>query len=666
MGTTPPGRRRSPASRKEPLPLPSDTSLPEARRPRAGRRSDLAWLGLAAAVYLGLTLVYLRPIWRLAGSHLTPDPGDPVFVLDLLKWGVHQARLGFPNFWNAPFFYPTRGVTALSDNLLGPALAAASLRAIDPNPLLAYNLIFAASFVLSGWSVFYVLRRSGSAPLAALLGGAIFAFSPFRWDQLSHLQLLLAGLVPLVLWSWDRLLAAPSFRRAAGFVALYALHLSGGLYLAYMIHVPLAVLLANRLAAPGGRALLGRRAMRVLLPTLALCAALSAALFWPYARVARELGLERSGGDVRRFGASLASFATPARLNLYAGLFPEELRRFENSLFAGFLPTVLAAVALAAALGRHRAPARRPLAPRQRWVLGGLLATAALGYALGERTTWRQHGSYGLPFLLFAGGLLGWLYLRRRWAGGWPWRCAEMDVWWRGLLFSALACVLLAHPLVYAELMRVVPGMKGMRVPARFYAFVSFALACAAARGFAELRARLAAPAARRAFGALVAAVLLVELAPRPLPWIPIEPESRFPPVYRWLAGRGDLAAYVELPFGAAPYTEAAVIYHDTLVWRPLVNGYSGYLPPPYVALRVAGCFPLPEGRALDLLRGWGVSHVLLHTAALDRRWERRLVRQWEAAGNGIVLYDDGADRVYRLLPPARGAQLVPRARGSS
>lgn len=655
------------------MPLPSDTSLPEARRPRSGpqsrRRSNLGWLALAAAVYLVLTLIYLRPIWRLAGSHLAPDPGDPVFNLDVLKWGIHQARLGFPDFWNAPFFYPTRGVITLSDHLLGPALAAASFRAVVPNPVAAYNLIFAASFILCGLSVFYVLRRSGLAPLPALLGGTIFAFSPYRWDQLSHLQMLLAGLVPLVLWSWDRLLAAPSWRRAAGFVALYALHLSGGNYLAYMIHVPLAVLLLNRLAAPGGRALLGRRGMRVLLPAVALCAGLSAALFWPYVRVARELGLERSGNEVRRFGASLASFVTPSERNLYAGLFPDALRRHENSLFAGFLPTALAALALAAALGRHRSrrsEAWAPLAPRQRWALGGLLAAAALGYALGERATWMERGSYHLPFVLFAGGLLGWLLLRRRW-GGWPWRLGEMDVWWRGLLLSALACILLAHPLVYTVLMRVVPGMKGMRVPARFYVFVSFALACAAARGFAELRARLSTPLARRAFGALVAAALLIELAPRPLPWISIEPESRFPPVYRWLAGRGDLRAYVELPFGDDPSAEATAVYHDSLAWRPLVNGYSGYLPPAYLALRDAGCFPLPEGKALDLLHGWGVTHVLLHTAALDRRWERRFVRQWESAGKGIVVYDDGADRVYRLLAPVRDANrsgVAPLSRG--
>jgi len=113
---------------------------------------------------------------------------------------------------------------------------------------------------------------------------------------------------------------------------------------------------------------------------------------------------------------------------------------------------------------------------------------------------------------------------------------------------------------------------------------------------------------------------------------------------------------------------EAAVIYHDTLAWRPLVNGYSGYLPPPYVALRDAGCFPMPEGPALDLLRRWGVTHVLLHTAALDRRWQRRAVREWEAADHGIVVYDDGADRVYRLLPaepgPA-GSSARPPSRGA-
>src|SRR5215467_4751400 len=103
--------------------------------------------GLAAlATYTAIALVYLRPIWETYADHLTPDPGDPELNLYILKWVVHQARLGFPDLWNAPFFYPVHGTLALSDHFLGPALAISWL----DNPVAGYNLLFFSSFVLSG------------------------------------------------------------------------------------------------------------------------------------------------------------------------------------------------------------------------------------------------------------------------------------------------------------------------------------------------------------------------------------------------------------------------------------------------------------------------------------------------------------------------------------
>src|SRR6185436_1535238 len=206
---------------------------------------------LAALAYLGLSLYYLRPIWRVFRDHIAPDPGDPWLVLTVLKWGMHQMRLGMPDFWNLPFFFPARGVTTYSDSLLGPAAFGTLLTSLFPGvtAVAVYNLLFLSSFVLCAWGTWYVLRRSGTGAAAAFLGGCIFAFSSYRWDQTSHAQMLLMGLIPLTLWTWDRLLEAPSLRRAALFLLFFLLHETGGSYLAYMILFPMAVMLAVR--APG-------------------------------------------------------------------------------------------------------------------------------------------------------------------------------------------------------------------------------------------------------------------------------------------------------------------------------------------------------------------------------------------------------------------------------
>jgi len=108
--------------------------------------------------------------------------------------------------------------------------------------------------------------------------------------------------------------------------------------------------------------------------------------------------------------------------------------------------------------------------------------------------------------------------------------------------------------------------------------------------------------------------------------------------------------AVLELPIDNV-VSEIAAMYHATRHWKPIVNGYSGYLPEPYLEIRDR-CFPVPDDRALQLLRSWGVTHVLFHPQALEQRWERRTLRSWQDSGEVETVYDDGVDRVYRLLPP--------------
>ncbi|HKH45837.1 MAG TPA: hypothetical protein VKM72_14340, partial [Thermoanaerobaculia bacterium] len=333
---------------------------------------------LAALAYLGLSLFYLRPIWRLFGDHIGPDTGDPWFNLTVVKWGMHQLRLGMPDFWNMPFFFPSRGVTAYSDNLLGPATAGTLLTTLFPGltAVAVYNLFFVSSFVLCAWGLWYVLRRCGTGAVAAFLGGCIFAFSSYRWDQTSHVQMLLMGWIPLTLWTWDRLLETPTWKRAALFLLFFALHVTGGSYLAYMILFSMAVVLAIR--APG---LLRRErlrtALRVLIPTGVVSALLLGALFLPYVRGSDSR--TRSDLEIQVYGASVVSYFTPTGHMFLTGDWAKDWRRNENSLFAGLLPTLLIGAAAVHGWRTRRQAPVRPLTRGQKAILAVLAALALAG-----------------------------------------------------------------------------------------------------------------------------------------------------------------------------------------------------------------------------------------------------------------------------------------------
>lgn len=607
----------------------------------------LAFLG-----YLALTLFFMRPAALVLGSHLAPDPGDPLFVMVVLKWGIHEMRTGMHEFWNMPFFFPARQVTTFSEHLLGPAAFATLFTAVIPNPLAAYNLLFLGSFVLCGFNTWFVLRRRGLGAAAAFLGGCLFAFSPFRWDQLSHMQVLLMHWIPVTLWTWDRLLTRPTWRRAAVFFLFYVLHVTGGTYLGYMIHVPLLVLLLFRAPALWKDR---RAALRVLAPAGLACGLVLAGLYLPYLLAASHQA--RTPGEIQTFGASLVSYLTPTNNNLYSGIWPDALKRPENSLFPGIFTTLLVLLALRHGWTRHRTPPLRPLSRARRTALGILTGLAALAWLESELRVWAIAAKFKAPAggllsdhrlgaFALAAGLLA-LALRRIWGGNLPFRLADLDPWERGLLVSGILCFLLTFPLVYLPLMRIIPGLSGMRVPARFDAFVSFSLVCFAASEL-DRRLRETAPERRRLAVGAVTALLLLEVMPRPIEWFPLPQEAQLAPVYHWLAGQRDVAALLELPI-TDNSTDISYMYAATLHWKPLVNGYSGYIPDHYGDLMRNCCSPVPNPEQLERLRRWGVTHVLLHKTLLESRWEKKWARRWADEPGISVDYEDDDDRVYRI-----------------
>jgi hypothetical protein len=562
-------------------------------RPESPARRALPWLGLAL-LYTAVTLVYYWPLPRLFGDHVG-EYGDSLFNLYVLKWGVHQIGLGFPDFWSPTMFFPTRGTLAYSDHLLGPAFQLFLFLKVIPNAVAGYNFLFLSSYVASALAVCWVLRRSGLSWIAAALAGWMYAYSSFRLAQFPHLQILLAQWIPLTLWLWDRLLARRTAKDAALFLLFYLLNLTGGCYLAYMIHFPMLAILASRALAER-RELLSFRFLRLLVPVGLVAGVGAAALFLPYVRVAHEQRLARPESEIETYSARLASYFSPSSQNLYSGGTAERLlegvfgeaalHRPENELFAGFLPTILFFV-------------------------------GAIGSAV----------------------------------AAWRGRRSPADPWVRGLVLSGLLCFALSFAGVYVPLAKVVPGLSGMRVPARFYAFVSLTLVFFAGRGVDSLLGRISGPRARAAVAVGLALFLAVELAPRRIDWRPVPREEELPRAYSWIRDEPSVRAIVELPLRSGE--ENLYLYAATLHWKPIANGYSGSLADSYVGL-LNNLPLLPHADGFNRLRGMGITHVVLHTGKI----QPRLVRRWEerfAAGPRQLMekvYEGEGIAVYRLIDP--------------
>jgi hypothetical protein len=148
-------------------------------QPAGGRRS--AWTLVAAfAVYGGIALLANYPTW----------PGDPSRIragdLDMMVWLVAWTPHAIGH-WQNPFAttwlnYPA-GVD-LAQNTAAPLLGLLTAPlTLAVSPIASVNLLLWLAFPLSAFSMFVVLRRWVRWNLAAIVGGALYGFSPYMVTQ---------------------------------------------------------------------------------------------------------------------------------------------------------------------------------------------------------------------------------------------------------------------------------------------------------------------------------------------------------------------------------------------------------------------------------------------------------------------------------------------------
>src|SRR5262249_31150968 len=188
----------------EPISEKGTGGLPKLTAPRRSCVSVTLKRGLAvAAVYSSLAIAMTWPLAARPASVLPHDAYDPTLVTWILWWDAHT-RPFTEQWWNAPFFWPMKGALALSEHLAGVSILTTPLQWFGLTPVASYNVAFLASFPLAALA-FHALAvaLTGRHDVAAV-GAVAWAFGPYRFAQVSHLQMLWTFGVPLALLALHR------------------------------------------------------------------------------------------------------------------------------------------------------------------------------------------------------------------------------------------------------------------------------------------------------------------------------------------------------------------------------------------------------------------------------------------------------------------------------
>jgi hypothetical protein len=166
---------------------------------------------------------------------------------------------------------------------------------------------------------------------------------------------------------------------------------------------------------------------------------------------------------------------------------------------------------------------------------------------------------------------------------------------------------------IYGWLYVVFPPMQGLRAPSRFGNLFLLAIAGLAGFGLAAMRRRFA---GTRWIGAVSVALVVVanlEALRAPFQFTRFE---GIPSIYTMVRDAPGPVVLAEIPFYQpfAIFKNADYVLASTAHWRPLMNGYSGYISESYVRCALEfGSFPSDD--SIRAMRHEGVTHVMVHLA---------------------------------------------------
>ena len=610
--------------------------------------------GLATLFYVAFALLQTWPLVNHLSEVMPSDLGDPVLNTWIVWWNAHAIHLT-ETWWNAPAFWPSTGVLAFSEVLLGLAPITTPIQWLGGSPVAAYNVVFLLTFPLSALAAYALVYRLTRRHDAALVGGLIYGFHPFRAAHFPHIQVLVSYWMPLALLGLHEYVSRREKRWLVLFGGAWLVQaLSNGYYLLF-----LPVLLGFWIVW----FVLSRRTVRTLGPIVStwIIASLPLVpLLWTYRRIHSAIAFQRNPWDVSAFGADVTSLLDASPLLKFWTL--RSFHRAEGELFPGFTAALLVLLLLGHWFWTAGRAAR---VPRTALILL-VGAIAFLGVALSAlilgpwsivvgHTNLLSVRVVSKPFGAGALLLLGALVMTTKLAGPWRRRSPVMFyVLALGLMY--LLCFgprphILGDPFMIRgpySLLMMLPGYDSVRVPARFAMLSALCLSVVAAFAFARLTTR-AGRVARLTLAAVVVCGILVDSAigEMPLKTLPLRLSS--------LEALPGQEAVAELPMGDV-LDDAAAMYRGIYHGRPVVNGYSGYFPGGYDFLRKG--LAVHDPQMFDAMTAFGPVIVVVDSARdPEGTWITQL-----AARPGAKLVLEEAGRKMYALP---GAALPLEAKSS-
>ena len=366
-----------------------------------GRRVARAAFGVVAASALAVMMT-----WPLAAGFATYGrtrlvDGDGMYAIWNVSWVAHTITSDPRQLFDANIFYPHASTLAFSELNIVAGVVGIPGWLITQNALVAHNSALLFAFCTSMIGAWLLARRLTGSPSAALVTAVVFGFCPYFFSHTAHIQLLIAGGIPLSLLMMHRLADDPGVRKGIALGLMIAAQALACAY--YGIFAGLMAAYAALFLALSRGLWRNRRYWIALVVGAGVSVLCVVPFFMPFLDI-QEGGFRRTIEDSLRYSANLASYmASSAHAHRWLLKLSANVGRWSEVLFPGLVATLLGLTGmwLAGLKPRPRDPLQPARNDRETVLLYGSLGALVLWASFGPKAGLYTALYHAIPLFSF-------------------------------------------------------------------------------------------------------------------------------------------------------------------------------------------------------------------------------------------------------------------------
>lgn len=550
------------------------------------------------AVYITYPLIFQM-------GKVATELGDQLLIAWIHNWIIHSLTTNPLSLFDANIYYPYSNTLAYSDLFITSSLLAFIPTMLIGQPIAANNFSFISSLTLLGFSIFLLAFYLTRDYFASLLSGIIVIFSPAVLSYYIHIQMLAIQWVPLSIVFFLIFLQQKKSKYLTISLIFFILQTYNSFLPGYFIVFSFIIIFTYCLFYDNKKTLKLITKTNCFLIFLSLILILPITI--PYYQVSKEFNYIR---DIRE---SIHNALQPEDL-LYSSGF-SRLHNIINSL------------------PFNRISQNNEFKPGFLGIIFSLLTMLVLYYFI------KNFRNKDISLTIF------------------------ITISFAGLILSLGPALHLGRqtihepfpiPLPYALFYYILPGFQGFRNSARWEMLFILGLSIGIAIVLNKILKRKSLKTKSIIYILLIIGIIM-EFNP-PMHFLKVPQITEFPKVYSWLATTPANSRIIEMPiytWNMQPYvfTDNMREYYSVIHFRKMINGASGFSPPPWQEMVVKIMQEFPTQNTIRKLRQMGINYIIVHKIEYDKLYNDKFIVNKHSIQNGQeIIKKLSEDKTLKLI----------------